>query len=284
MLNRAVAIGMSFALGSLVVFSHSGSAQAQRQSTAQRGVNGYNVTQANYGGGFFRETGKGRWTEYDPDGHASYSFTETGRDEWSVYLDDRSRDVQLQIDIHRNWVTYGTNGGPKSDLYQITAASRKTAAPPRGSAATDGDNVQQVFFAGGSFKKTGPREWTEYDTNGRANYSFAETGRDEWSVYLNDRSRDVQLQLDLYRKWVSYGQNGDGKSDLYRITSSSRRQIATQSPRRTQNTRDVNAGPIWNQRDAESKCPAVAAAQGGQWTGQWRTTVKGKMSVCEIRF
>jgi len=186
MLNRAVAIGMSLALGSLVVFSHSGSAQAQRQSTAQRGVNGYNVTQANYGGGFFRETGNGRWTEYDPNGHASYSFTETGRD--------------------------------------------------------------------------------------------------EWSVYLNDRSRDVQLQLDLHRKWVSYGQNGDGKSDLYRITSSSRRQIATQSPGRTQNTRDVNAGPIWNQRDAESKCPAVAAAQGGQWTGQWRTKVKGKMSVCEIRF
>jgi len=43
-------------------------------------------------------------------------------------------------------------------------------------------------------------------------------------------------------------------------------------------TRDVEAGPLWNNGDADRKCPAVCAP--GRWTGQWRTTVPGRMSVC----
>jgi hypothetical protein len=45
----------------------------------------------------------------------------------------------------------------------------------------------------------------------------------------------------------------------------------------------VEAGPIWSQSDAEKKCPEVAKANDGVWTGQWRTTVPGRMSVCEVR-
>lgn len=45
----------------------------------------------------------------------------------------------------------------------------------------------------------------------------------------------------------------------------------------------VEAGPIWSQSDAERKCPGVAKANGGVWTGNWRTTVPGRMSVCELR-
>jgi hypothetical protein len=48
-------------------------------------------------------------------------------------------------------------------------------------------------------------------------------------------------------------------------------------------TISVEAGPIWNQSDAERKCPGVAKANGGAWNGQWRTTVPGSMSVCELR-
>src|ERR1700733_4484784 len=45
----------------------------------------------------------------------------------------------------------------------------------------------------------------------------------------------------------------------------------------------VEAGPIWSQSDAEKKCPEIAGANGGVWTGQWKTTVPGRMSVCELR-
>ena len=48
--------------------------------------------------------------------------------------------------------------------------------------------------------------------------------------------------------------------------------------------RPVEAGPIWNQADANQKCPALASANGGNWTGGWWTTQEGVMSVCEIEF
>lgn len=47
--------------------------------------------------------------------------------------------------------------------------------------------------------------------------------------------------------------------------------------------RAVEAGPIWNQADANKKCPRIAAQNNGTWTGQWWTTVQGRMSVCEIQ-
>jgi|GEM_PF-859197 hypothetical protein len=48
-------------------------------------------------------------------------------------------------------------------------------------------------------------------------------------------------------------------------------------------TMAAEAGPIWNQADAERKCPEVAKSNGGMWNGRWRTTVPGRMSVCELR-
>jgi len=44
----------------------------------------------------------------------------------------------------------------------------------------------------------------------------------------------------------------------------------------------IGEGPIWNQKDAETKCPALAEKHGGTWTGAWTTTVAGSMSVCTI--
>lgn len=44
--------------------------------------------------------------------------------------------------------------------------------------------------------------------------------------------------------------------------------------------REIEAGPIWNDGDANGKCPAVCGRAGLQWAGPWRTTVPGVMSVC----
>lgn len=48
-------------------------------------------------------------------------------------------------------------------------------------------------------------------------------------------------------------------------------------------TRMVEVGPIWNQADAERKCTQTAREISGTWTGQWKTTRPGQMSMCEIR-
>jgi hypothetical protein len=42
---------------------------------------------------------------------------------------------------------------------------------------------------------------------------------------------------------------------------------------------EVEAGPIFNQPDAEAKCPQTCRPP-EHWNGQWRTTVPGRMSVC----
>lgn len=41
---------------------------------------------------------------------------------------------------------------------------------------------------------------------------------------------------------------------------------------------DINAGPIWNNNDAQGKCPSVCS--GLRWNGQWSTAQQGVMSIC----
>lgn len=47
--------------------------------------------------------------------------------------------------------------------------------------------------------------------------------------------------------------------------------------------RDFRAGPIWNQDDAENKCPSVCLDHRARWTGQWHTVREGRMSVCQCK-
>lgn len=50
-----------------------------------------------------------------------------------------------------------------------------------------------------------------------------------------------------------------------------------------QTTFTVEAGPIWNQTDAQQVCPALARQYNMVWTGQWWTTQWNVMSVCQLR-
>ena len=47
--------------------------------------------------------------------------------------------------------------------------------------------------------------------------------------------------------------------------------------------REFSAGPIWNQNDAEAKCPITCANQHGRWTGQWNTVAVARNSVCQCK-
>ena len=46
--------------------------------------------------------------------------------------------------------------------------------------------------------------------------------------------------------------------------------------------KDISAGPIWNNWDAQNKCPGVCAP--GTWNGNWRTVQAGVNSVCSCDF
>ncbi len=51
-----------------------------------------------------------------------------------------------------------------------------------------------------------------------------------------------------------------------------------------QNLRNVAAGLIWDQAQAERKCPVVARNAKGTWTGRWTKTGPGNESVCQVKF
>jgi hypothetical protein len=49
-------------------------------------------------------------------------------------------------------------------------------------------------------------------------------------------------------------------------------------------TLNMPAGPIWNNDDAKTKGPVVAASYNGEWNGEWTTIIEGKMSVIGVKF
>ena len=92
--------------------------------------------------------------------------------------------------------------------------------PPPHSVAVNGSNLSRADFAQGRFVQE-DRGWTEYGAGGEARFRFEETGRDEWSVYLLDRSRNFAIQLDVHRRMITLSANGGRRTDLYPITDMS---------------------------------------------------------------
>jgi hypothetical protein len=105
-------------------------AAAQPPPPHREAVNGRNLSRADFAQGRFEQE-SGGWTEFGAGGEPRFRFEETGRDDWSVYLLDRSRNFQIQLDVHRRMITLSANGGPRGDLYPITDMSSE---PPFGAA------------------------------------------------------------------------------------------------------------------------------------------------------
>ncbi|MEP3045483.1 MAG: MliC family protein [Roseibium sp.] len=112
------------------------------QLPASGAVNGYSVGQVLHPGGSFTNVGNGQWHEADAQGRVNFNFREESRDEWSVYLFDASRNVALQLDLHRGQVLYGVGAEPKRDLYPITGSfAQAGAASAGGGAAQPADSI-----------------------------------------------------------------------------------------------------------------------------------------------
>ncbi|MGH8030546.1 MAG: hypothetical protein ACREO3_11505, partial [Arenimonas sp.] len=81
-------------------------------------------------------------------------------------------------------------------------------------AAANGWSVTQVDYGQGRFAQVDRNQWREDAPDGQ--HQFEELQRDEWSVYLLDRSRDMRIQLDLFRKEVIVG-DGNARRPIYTI-------------------------------------------------------------------
>lgn len=174
-------------------------------------VTGQTVTSVNTPTGQFKAQPFRKWVEQGSDG-ASFTFDEQNRDAWSVYLQDPSRGVRLQIDLHRKQIFYADATAPgMRPLYGIVGSS----------AEVNGRNVMSVRVPSGRYRMTGAGAWVEQGNNG-ATFNFVEDNRDDWSVYLLDSTRGVRLQLDLHRRQVFYADtSAPAMRPLYAITGMS---------------------------------------------------------------
>ncbi len=84
---------------------------------------GRNVIKVRYPGGVFTKLRGRNWVEQNRDGR--HHFRERARDDWSVYLYDASRDVSIQLDLHRREIFYSQGGSQRQVLYRITDAVAK---------------------------------------------------------------------------------------------------------------------------------------------------------------
>lgn len=173
------------------------------------GVNGYTAQAVLYNGGAFVRVSSKYWMQNSLD--APVVYEEVGRDEWSVYLRDASRQVDIQLDLHRSEVIF-------TDPSRTFVYAAITSFNPHD---VNGFSATRIRHSSGRFSQLSPTRWVEDDgvsNNGTGSFAFDEVGRDEWSVYLYDANRQVNIQLDLYRKEIIYSDVNTPPTSLYTMT------------------------------------------------------------------
>lgn len=245
-------------------------AAAPAHAQAGREVNGRNLASASFAQGAFERQPDGNWVERNAQGRVTDTFRETNRDDWSVYLRKNGVAHDIQIDVHRMMVTFAANGGPRRDLYKILEARSSSgyvksatpivAIPPAQLPRPTAVNFYNV--------EVGPI-WNQADADTKCG-DMAEALRLDWTGQWRTT---IQGRMSVCE--VRVPRRGGRDDDGWRDRDRDRGRSAI---------RNIEVGPIWNQRDAETKCAAKAREMRAEWTGQWRTTVQGRMSECELRF
>lgn len=146
-----------------------------------------------------------------------------------IKLDKGMEEVQFTVadfpaeEARNYFYTYGVT----ATTFNIEIFVEKTYNGSLNETEVNGRNVNFIKFtnSAGEFKGTFiQREveklWEEEGTQqGATRYSFQEVGRDDWSVYLRDDSRGVNIQIDLHTKKVMYSDDTNGERRyLYTVT------------------------------------------------------------------
>lgn len=165
--------------------------------------------------GHYIETGKKAWKEVGiAKGAGTFEFKELNRDQWSIYLRDETRSVSIQLDLHTKKVMYSdSRTSQRRPLYEIMDVSFRTT----------GRTVREVTYKSpdnskkGKFIQKDGKGWVEIDGTGKTIFNFVEQERDDWSVYLFDKSRNAHIQLDLHTKLVSFAVGTQKPYPIYKI-------------------------------------------------------------------
>ncbi|WP_171012516.1 MULTISPECIES: mannan-binding lectin [unclassified Sphingomonas] len=216
---------------------------------AMQRVDGNNVGRVRHsGGGAFVETRPGRWVEFADDGTLIHRFDETNRSRDAVNLYDPSRGARVRLDLRRGDISGVPRSGPPRFLYRITDVD-----PRRSSGWGDNGGWGEGGWGRPGGGRPGGGGWDRPGGGG-----WDRPGGGGWDRPGGGRPGDGR---------PGDGRPGDGGG------------WGTGGV-----IRDIEVGPLWNQSDADRKCRDTARDMRGEWTGNWRTTVQGRQSVCSIRF
>lgn len=261
MIARVSALAIALAIPATASLANSHEAPA-----AQRGVDGRNVTRVFHSGpGSFEQLDSGRWVEFGDDGRLINQFEERSRDANRIELFDPARGVRVWIDLRTREIGgLSPRSGPQL-LYRILDMDAgERGRGWRGRRGGGGNGGWNGGNNGGGWGRDNVRDyevgpiWNQRDAERKCRDKAREL-RGEWNGQWRTT---VPGRMSVCEIETGRGGGGWGRDNI----------------------RNIEVGPIWNQRDAETKCRNKAREMRGEWTGQWRTTVQGRMSVCEIRF
>lgn len=102
-------------------------------------ITGETVTYAAHAQGFFQQTARNSWTEFDVNGTATFTFDVQARYPEYIDLFDPSRNVHIRIAPAAGKILYGTTGDGLRTLYTITGldgVGAQAPQPPQTSSST----------------------------------------------------------------------------------------------------------------------------------------------------
>jgi hypothetical protein len=164
----------------------------------------------------YKETYYFRPIKAEPNSEGVYEFIENAHlKEKKVELDvyETSRTTATSNGIYTNC----SDSSPLDDTTADTASTSDDTGSSSGTGTTDtsttttdtstpinGRNVRVVTHTKGQFVQINATTWHEKGTNGQTSFTYVELGRDDWSVFLHDKKRDVRITLNLWKKEITY--------------------------------------------------------------------------------
>ncbi|PXF40380.1 hypothetical protein BWQ96_09911 [Gracilariopsis chorda] len=158
------------------------------------GVTGLTVTLILYATGLLRMTGEpSTWVRENSEGQLVATYIECNRDEWSVYVEDEHGTNQ-QLGTWTQKVHHTSH--PEKPLYNMTDAFAITGYGLTYATYETPEGGEGTFV-----KIWDEKEWQWARPDAMEVY-LTETGRDQWSVYLEDGGL-ITIQIDYHTKEVT---------------------------------------------------------------------------------
>ena len=142
------------------------------------------------------------------------------------------------------WPSYGSNTPLPDNELGIAQLSNRMLMPPDMLTYKGSPNGEVIGYSWmslplyeasylGEFVQKEGGNWIELGKNGETRFHFKETNRDEWSIYLNDASRNIKVQLDLWQEKVYWIPNdGSPKVHLYNVMDPTEKSITGHKAKR----------------------------------------------------